>query len=187
MQQASEARNANLPEDRRMSFRIGINLSDVIVEQNDVFGDGVNVASRLQAIAEPGSIFISESVYQQVQRQLPLSFEDAGKRQLKDTSGLTQAWRVAGQHCRRAAARRATAHQASIAVLPFINMSRRPGAGLFQRRHHRGHHHRPLEDLRPLRGLAQHRLHLQGHDAKTSTGWRRGWACNTCSRAACGR
>ncbi|MFM7100839.1 MAG: adenylate/guanylate cyclase domain-containing protein, partial [Verrucomicrobiota bacterium] len=92
MQQASEARNAKLPEDRRMSFRIGINLSDVIVEQNDVFGEGVTVASGLQASAEPGSVIVSDSIYQQVQRQLPLAFEDGGKRQVYDRKVGTQ-WR----------------------------------------------------------------------------------------------
>lgn len=131
MQQASEARNAKLPEDQRMSFRIGINLSDVIVEQNDVFGEGVHVASRLQAIAEPGSVFISETVYQQVNRQLPLAYEDAGKRQLKDTSGLTQAWRVGGSMPSAPRRRSNDAHQASIAVLPFVNMSGDPEQDYF--------------------------------------------------------
>ena len=131
MQQASEARNANLPEDRRMSFRIGINLCDVIVEHNDVFGEVVNVASRLQAIAEPGGIFVSETVHQQVQRQLPLVFEDAGRRQLKDSSGLTQAWRVAGSVPGAVRRRGHDGHQASIAVLPFVNMSGDPEQDYF--------------------------------------------------------
>ncbi|MCX7348708.1 MAG: adenylate/guanylate cyclase domain-containing protein, partial [Alphaproteobacteria bacterium] len=103
----------------------------MIVEQNDVFGDGVNVASRLQAIAETGSIFISETVYQQVQRQLPLAFEDAGMRQLKDTSGLTQAWRVTGSTQGQPRRRVSNGHQASIAVLPFVNMSGDPEQDYF--------------------------------------------------------
>lgn len=131
MQQASEARNAKLPEDRRMSFRIGINLSDVIVEQNDVFGEGVNVASRLQAIAEPGSILVSDSIYQQVQHQVQLAFADAGRRQLKDMSGLTQAWRIAGGATGHDRRRGADGHQASIAVLPFVNMSGDPEQDYF--------------------------------------------------------
>jgi adenylate cyclase len=126
MQQASEARNANLPEDRRMSFRIGINLSDVIVDGGDVFGDGVNVASRLQAIAEPGGIFVSESVYRHAHHQLPFGFEDAGKRQLKDSSGHVQAYRVVTEASMATRARQPRTQQASIAVLPFINMSGDP-------------------------------------------------------------
>ena len=131
MQQASEARNAQLPSGTRMSFRIGINLSDVIVEENDVFGEGVQLASRLQAIAEPGSILLSETVHQQVNRHLPLPFEDAGKRQIKDTSGPTQAWRVAVGAQSPAPRRGQDRHQASIAVLPFVNMSGDPEQDYF--------------------------------------------------------
>ena len=131
MQQASEARNAKLANDRRMSFRIGINLSDVIVEQEDVFGEGVTIATQLQAIAEPGSIFISDTVLQQVSRQLSLGFEDAGKRQLTDSSGLTQAWRIAGLAPGGARRRGQDGHQASIAVLPFVNMSGDPEQDYF--------------------------------------------------------
>ena len=131
MQLASEARNAPLPAASRMSFRIGINLSEVNVKLDDVFGEGVHVASRLQAAAEPGSILLSETVYQQVNRQLPMSFEDASKRQLKDTSGLTKAWRVGGSPAAQACRRDSNGHQASIAVLPFVNMSGDPEQDYF--------------------------------------------------------
>jgi adenylate cyclase len=70
------ARNADVPAERRIDFRIGVNLGDIIVDKNDIFGDGVNLAARLEALAEPGGICVSRVVRDQVRDKLALSFED---------------------------------------------------------------------------------------------------------------
>ena len=72
-------RNADTPEDKRITFPVGINLGDVIAEPNDIYGDGVNVAARLEALAEPGGIFISRVVRDQIRDRLPYPFEDRGE------------------------------------------------------------------------------------------------------------
>ena len=77
-------RNAQLPQEKRIEFRIGINLGDIIIDGNDIFGDGVNVAARLEAIAEPGGIFISRQVYDQIEGKLALRFRQLGPRDLKN-------------------------------------------------------------------------------------------------------
>ena len=77
-------RNARVPEDRRMLLRIGVNLGDVLIEGDDILGDGVNVAARLEGVAEPGGICISEAAYQQVRDRLDVNFEDAGEQKLKN-------------------------------------------------------------------------------------------------------
>src|SRR6266852_4640019 len=77
-------REPELPEERRIRFRIGINLGDVIVEEHDIFGDGVNVAARLEALAEPGGICISRVVREQIRDKLPYPFEDMGEHNVKN-------------------------------------------------------------------------------------------------------
>jgi len=77
-------RELEVPDERRIRFRIGINLGDVIVENDDIFGDGVNVAARLEALAEPGGICISRTVRDQVRDKLPYSFEDLGEKSVKN-------------------------------------------------------------------------------------------------------
>ncbi|MCH7479642.1 MAG: adenylate/guanylate cyclase domain-containing protein, partial [SAR324 cluster bacterium] len=77
-------RNSALPDDQRMHFRIGINLGDVIVDEDAIYGDGVNVAARLEALAEPGGICISGSVHTSVENKLPLSYEFLGDQQVKN-------------------------------------------------------------------------------------------------------
>ena len=89
IQRAMLGRNENVPQDRRIEFRIGVNLGDVIVDGDDIFGDGVNVAARLEGIAPPGGIAISASVRDHVGDRLGLAFEDMGEQRLKniDQSG----------------------------------------------------------------------------------------------------
>jgi adenylate cyclase len=80
-------RNADVPQDRRILLRIGINLGDVLIEGDDILGDGVYIAARLEGIAEPGGIGISEDAYRQVRGKLDATFEDAGEQQLKTSRG----------------------------------------------------------------------------------------------------
>jgi len=84
LQRAMIDREAALAEDRRIRFRIGINLGDVIVEDDDIFGDGVNVAARLEALAEPGGFCISRMVRDQIRDKLAYAFEDLGEQRVKN-------------------------------------------------------------------------------------------------------
>jgi class 3 adenylate cyclase len=96
MQEALKTRNESLPETSRMPFRVGVNLGDVVVKNDDLLGDGVNVAARLETIAEPGGICISSSVYDQITGKLDLGFQDIGHQALKNISRPIHAYRVSG-------------------------------------------------------------------------------------------
>jgi adenylate cyclase len=122
-------RNATVPANKRIDFRIGINMGDIVVEDGDIFGDGVNVAARLEALAEPGGICVSGRVQEDATGKLDLSFEDMGEQALKNITRPVRAYRIA------TGAVSATAQEApalalpdkpSIAVLPFQNMSGDP-------------------------------------------------------------
>src|SRR5712671_3995932 len=84
LQRGMADRNAEIPDDKRITFRVGINLGDVIAEQDDIYGDGVNVAARLEALAEPGGICISRVVRDQIRDKLPYPFEDRGEQSVKN-------------------------------------------------------------------------------------------------------
>src|ERR1700686_895677 len=94
LQRAMIHREAGMPEDRRIKFRIGINLGDVIVEDDDIFGDGVNIAARLEALAEPGGICISAAVHDQVGDRLPIGYEDLGEQHVKNISRAIRVFKV---------------------------------------------------------------------------------------------
>jgi adenylate cyclase len=93
-QQELSSHNEELPEEQRMNFRIGINLGDVMLEGDDVYGDGVNIAARLQELAEPGGILISGPVYEQVRNKLAIGFESLGEQSLKNVAIPVTGYRV---------------------------------------------------------------------------------------------
>src|SRR5262245_4776942 len=116
-------RNRATPEDSRIEFRIGINLGDVIIEGEDIYGDGVNVAARLEGIAEPGAIFVSRAVRDSVRDRLEVALEDLGERSVKNIPRPVRVFRIGRVDGVRPAAPPIIADKPSIAVLPFANMS----------------------------------------------------------------
>src|SRR5437868_10960186 len=126
IQSAMRTRNASTPADR-IEFRMGINLGDVIVEEGDIFGDGVNVAARLEGIAPIGGIAVSQSVRDHVGKRLDLVFEDMGERRLKNIEAPVRVYNIAlDRASREGTASAARQERPSIAVLPFVNMSGDP-------------------------------------------------------------
>src|SRR6202166_1371132 len=125
IQRAMAGRNADVPDNRRIEFRIGINVGDVIIDEGDIYGDGVNIAARVEALASPGAICLSENAYQQIKGKLALEVSDMGEHQLKN---IAQPVRVFGVRLDGTPALPLLAppDKPSIAVLPFTNMSGDP-------------------------------------------------------------
>src|SRR6266550_1614570 len=112
-----------VPDDRRIKFRIGVNLGDVIADGDDIFGDGVNVAARLEGLAEPGGICISRVVRDQVRDRLEIAFDDLGEQQVKNIARPVHVYRVHLGAATPAKAPLPLPDKPSLAVLPFQNMT----------------------------------------------------------------
>src|SRR5438309_1802350 len=130
VQQAMPERETGVAADNRIELRIGINLGDVIVEGDDLYGDGVNIAARIEALADPGGVLVSNTVHDQVRDRLPFVFEDLGEQQVKNIARPVRVYRVrdAATNAKSLSATPALPlpDKPSIAVLPFANMSGDP-------------------------------------------------------------
>ena len=170
VQQEMADANAAIPPEKRIEFRVGINLGDVIVEGEDIFGDGVNIAARLEGLVEPGGICVSRVVRDQVRDRLDFGFEDLGEQSVKNIARPVRVYAlrpegIAGVPCASVYSGRSSpppvaAPRLSIVVLPFVNLSDDPQQQYFADGIHRGCDHRSVTDRWQLRDLAQYGVHL---------------------------
>ncbi|HKO07930.1 MAG TPA: adenylate/guanylate cyclase domain-containing protein [Alphaproteobacteria bacterium] len=134
VQRGMAERNAAMPQEKRIEFRIGINLGDIIIDGDDIFGDGVNIAARLEALAEPGGICVNRVVRDQVRDKLDIAFEDLGEQQVKNIARPVHVYRIQPEHWSSKLTAAGAVSEASkpvlvlpdkpsIAVLPFQDMS----------------------------------------------------------------
>src|SRR5438067_4808955 len=132
VQRGMAERNAEVPQEKRIEFRVGINVGDIIIDGGDIFGNGVNVAARLEGLAEPGGICVSGRVQEDARGKLDIAFEDAGEQHLKNIAWPVRVYRVrlSGEATQSRPAL-ALPDKPSIAVLPFTNMSGDPEQDYF--------------------------------------------------------
>src|SRR5215470_12005946 len=133
-QQAMAGRNAGIAQAERIELRIGIHQGDIVVENGDIFGDGVNVAARLEALADPGGICVSARVQEDAAGKLDLAFEDMGEQALKNIARPVRVFRVGAEHAAPRSGQPSVLplpDKPSVAVLPFSNMSSDPEQEFF--------------------------------------------------------
>jgi adenylate cyclase len=136
VQQAMRERNTSVAADKRIELRIGVNLGDVIVEGDDLYGDGVNIAARIEALADAGGVFVSNTVHDHVRDRLPFLFEDLGEQQVKNIARPVRVYRVRDTGAAKSPPPAALPmlslpDKPSVAVLPFTNMSADPEQEFF--------------------------------------------------------
>ena len=137
VQRSMAGQNADVPQDLKIEFRIGIHVGDIIIDDNDIFGDGVNIAARLEGIAEPGGVCISDDAHRQIRGKIDIAFDDIGEQTLKNIAEPMRAWHIRLAGVAAPAIRSSSSpiqvqdlalpDKPSIVVLPFDNMSAEPG------------------------------------------------------------
>ena len=126
VQSGMAEQNAPIPQDQRIEFRIGIHVGDIIIDDNDIFGDGVNIAARLEGIAKPGGVCISSSAYDQVRDKVAVEFTDLGEQALKNIARPVRAYSMAVGDPKILRQSASSSPRLSIVVLPFANISGDP-------------------------------------------------------------
>jgi adenylate cyclase len=134
IQRGMPEREVEFPEDRRIKYRIGVNIGDIVIDGDDILGDGVNIAARLESLADPGGICVSRTVVNHVKGKIKLEFEDLGEQQLKNISTPVHVFRIASQGSTARSVSNSSVDltlpdKPSIAVLPLVNMSEDPEQG----------------------------------------------------------